>query len=76
MMTPSIDDAKLFMEFSPVCNFCARHNILGKTCEAFPNGIPESIWSGADVHSTPCEGDHGLQFVPAFPGAHPLEESG
>lgn len=74
MTPPLIDDSELFMEFSPVCNFCARHEIFGKTCAAFPSGIPEEIWSGADGHATPRDGDHGLQFAPAFPGAHPLEE--
>ena len=74
MTPPRIDDSKLFMEFSPVCNFCAHHIIFGKTCKAFPDGIPEEIWSGDSKHSTPYEGDHGLQFAPAFPGAHPLED--
>ena len=72
MTSALFDDSALFMEFSSVCNFCARHDVLSKTCAAFPDGIPEEIWSGSNTHEARYEGDHGLQYVPAFPGAHPL----
>lgn len=34
-------------------------------CEAFPDGIPDVIQSGQEMHRTPVEGDRGLQFEPA-----------
>lgn len=34
------------------------------TCDAFPDRIPQSIWSGNDRHLGPVEGDHGLLFDP------------
>ena len=38
-------------------------------CEVFPDGIPVTIFVGAD-RVAPIEGDHGLQFVPR-PGKMP-----
>jgi len=31
-------------------------------CEAFPDGIPEEIAYGDNLHLTPFPGDHGIQF--------------
>lgn len=33
-------------------------------CDAFPSapGIPEEIWYGENGHTTPVEGDNGIQF--------------
>jgi len=31
-------------------------------CEAFPDGIPDSIAYGTDLHLLPTEGDQGIQF--------------
>jgi hypothetical protein len=33
-------------------------------CEAFPDGIPESILTGQVDHSKPYEGDGGKRFTP------------
>lgn len=31
-------------------------------CEAFPGGIPDEIAYGDHRHTTPVEGDHGIQY--------------
>lgn len=31
-------------------------------CNAFPDGIPSSIAYGDNLHLTPVEGDHGIQY--------------
>lgn len=32
-------------------------------CTAFPDGIPNEIAYGSNLHLKPVEGDHGIQFV-------------
>src|SRR5262245_51984840 len=58
---------------------CARYrspfspeNKTGLTkpfCAAFPDGIPQDIWTNAFDHRQPHENDHGLQWLPAYDGA-------
>ena len=33
-------------------------------CDAFPDQIPEKIWSGKSQHAEPFLGDRGIQFEP------------
>lgn len=33
-------------------------------CEAFPDGIPDSIAYGDDLHLVPVPGDHGIIYEP------------
>jgi len=33
-------------------------------CDAFPEGILEEIWKGANNHKKPFPGDHGIQLEP------------
>lgn len=47
------------------CRFYHWRSI--RTCDAFPERIPRSIWSGNDRHLLPVEGDLGLQFDPVPP---------
>ena len=48
---------------SPVCGLCARlQDMVDKTCDAFPNGIPKEIWDGSNLHKKSVNGDNGLLF--------------
>jgi len=49
----------------PSCNLCLRYQptLKGFKCEAFPNGIPDVIISGKNLHLKPYPGDNGKQFV-------------
>ena len=48
---------------SDQCISCNRYQML-KTCEAFPDGIPQEIYEGSHDHTQPFEGDQGLLFTP------------
>jgi hypothetical protein len=49
--------------FSKVCSFCKHfHYLPTRTCSAFPDGIPEIIWSGEKDHRQPYPGDYGTRF--------------
>lgn len=34
-------------------------------CSAFPQGIPEAVWTGTLLHTIPVKGDHGFQYEKA-----------
>jgi len=52
----------------PKCLDCAYYGgpsklyVLGLTCKAYPDGIPETILTGKHDHANPLPGDHGIQF--------------
>lgn len=67
-----MDDTPVHV-FSDVCSFCKHFRwdsitAVKSTCEAFPNGIPDVIWSGKNDHRKPVTGDHGIQFEPIEKG--------
>ena len=53
------------MQVSGQCILCVHRftdeNSWG-TCEAFPDGIPLQVYAGIVPHTSPIEGDHGIQF--------------
>jgi hypothetical protein len=55
------DDPYLTTIFSKVCMECSNYN-TGKSCRAFPDGIPREIWLGKNNHTKPYKGDHGIRF--------------
>jgi hypothetical protein len=46
---------------NPLCWDC-KHRGPNRTCAAYPDGIPHKFSSGKEVHISPEEGDHGIQF--------------
>lgn len=58
---------------APICMYCIRYHRkdggMGFRCDAFPDGIPESIITNEDDHRGSIEGDHGLRWEqdPALP---------
>jgi hypothetical protein len=38
-----------------------------EVCEAFPAGIPAAIATGANLHTEPYPGDHGIQYEEGDP---------
>jgi len=51
--------------YSSVCSYCKHLVVGGRTCQAFPEGIPMSIWMGQNKHTSPVAGDEGLTFEKA-----------
>jgi len=34
-----------------------------RTCNAFPDGIPDEIWRGKVSHRVPYDGDAGIKYI-------------
>ena len=59
------DEAQEWTELPPVCAFCAHWKgdpDRYRVCAAFPDGIPEEIWTGRNTHQQHYPGDHGIHF--------------
>lgn len=57
---------------SDTCFGC-KHQLPGKTCLAFPDGIPETLWSAYRGHREPYPGDHGIQYEQIPMPTKPIE---
>lgn len=51
------------MSESDQCLMC-KHYLGLRSCVAFPEEIPQEIFSGMHDHSQPFEGDKGIRFEP------------
>ena len=53
------------IEIPPKCLECKHFHderTAPRTCEAFPDGIPEVIYFESYDHTKPFKGDKGIQF--------------
>lgn len=59
-----IEDDRIYanIPLNMPCIRCNRLKGLTKTCEAFPNGIPDKIWTGKHMHTSSVDGDLGILF--------------
>jgi hypothetical protein len=51
----------------PICVNCEHWNENSAhpvTCKAFPQGIPDEIFTYGNPHIEPINGDNGIQFEP------------
>ena len=51
-----------------ICMDCKHFKGMGNMkpiCSAFPQGIPEAVWTGTLLHTIPVKGDHGFQYEKA-----------
>jgi len=51
-------------EIQSMCTACAHldRTADNQTCEAFPEGIPEEIWTNQHDHHKPYPGDQSVRF--------------
>jgi len=59
------DDSGVYNDFTlkSACMECRLlTDVLGRTCVAFPEGIPADIQNGTNKHDAPVEGDDGFTF--------------
>ena len=48
-----------------ICMDCKHFIGMGNmqpTCYAFPNGIPEDVWTGTIMHTKAINGDNGFHY--------------
>jgi hypothetical protein len=57
-------DAEELFGYSPCmhCEHYDRTDTPGNKCKSFPNGIPELIFYGTNLHKKPYPGDNGIVF--------------
>lgn len=58
------DEVQTLPAISPQCVTCANLLDAGakRQCKAYPNGIPDEVWTGLINHRRPYQGDNGIQY--------------
>lgn len=56
--SPKFDAPRGSIAFAD-CIGCKHLNRKAKTCAAFPDGIPDIVWTGGDTHRTVRPGQEG-----------------
>lgn len=46
------------------CRHLFPPDLDGPKCEAFPEGIPDAIYTEGEDHTKPFDGDSGIQYEP------------
>ena len=59
---------------SEQCVLCKHFHVNNETCDAFPEGIPAPIRTGAFDHVRPYPGDHNVLYEPL--GVEPGPQAG
>lgn len=57
------DDDSAPLVFRSQCDACI-HREKGKTCFAYPEGIPKDVFKNTVDHRKPVYGDGGIRFEP------------
>ncbi len=55
------------------CSMCAHYQ-GEQRCQAFPDGIPNPLWTGEHLHREPYSGDGGIRYQPKRIESFDLED--
>jgi hypothetical protein len=53
----------MIFRYQDNCKICANYS-QDQRCKAFPDGIPDELWSGENLHRQSYSGDNGIHYEP------------
>lgn len=57
------DEIHALPAISPQCVTCAHLTSgVDRQCAAYPEGIPDEVWTGLISHKRPYQGDNGIHY--------------